>query len=71
MSDGPTKKLIEQAVAEAALKRVEELLPLEERKAVLIAKVRKMHYNASVAQGFAPAQALRLCLYPEMLGPER
>jgi hypothetical protein len=34
----------------------------EARKAVLLAAVRRLHYNASIAQGFSPDEALTLCM---------
>jgi len=36
--------------------------PGEARKAVLLAAVRRLHYNASIAQGFSPDEALTLCM---------
>jgi len=32
--------------------------------AVLLAKVRRVHYDASIAQGFTPDEALTLCMEP-------
>jgi len=37
-------------------------MPLEARKAELLAKMRRLHYNASIAQGFTPDEAIDLCL---------
>jgi len=40
----------------------ENALPGEARKATLLAAVRRLHYDASIAQGFSPDEALALCM---------
>ena len=47
---------------EALFAAAENALPGEARKAVLLAAVRRLHYNASIAQGFSPDEALALCM---------
>ena len=51
------KRLIGAAKTEALFAAAENAMPGEARKATLLAAVRRLHYNASIAQGFTPAQA--------------
>ena len=54
--------MIEEAKAEALFAAAHAALPLEARKAGLLACLRRMHYDASIAQGFTPDEAFELCL---------
>jgi hypothetical protein len=56
------KRMMDAASTEALFAAAENALPGEARKAVLLAAVRRMHYDASIAQGFSPEDALDLCL---------
>jgi len=56
------KRMIEAAKTEALFASAHAAIPLEARKAELLAKMRRLHYNASIAQGFSPDEALDLCL---------
>ena len=49
-------------------KRMIEAAKTEARKATLLAVVRRLHYDASIAQGFSPEDALILCM--ESVGRE-
>ena len=56
------KRMMDAASTEALFAAAENALPGEARKAVLLAAVRRLHYNASIAQGFSPDEALTLCM---------
>ncbi len=56
------KRMMDVASTEALFAAAESALPGEARKAVLLAAVRRLHYNASIAQGFSPDDALILCI---------
>ena len=56
------KRMMDDASTEALFAAAENALPGEARKAVLLAAVRRLHYNASIAQGFSPDEALTLCM---------
>ena len=56
------KRMIEAARTEALFAAAHAAMPLEARKAELLAKMRRMHYDASIAQGFTPDEALTLCM---------
>ena len=56
------KRLIEAVKTDALFAAAENALPGEARKATLLAAVRRLHYNASIAQGFSPDEALALCM---------
>jgi len=56
------KRMIEAAKTEALFAAAHSAMPLESRKAELLAKMRRLHYNASIAQGFSPDEALALCM---------
>jgi len=56
------KRMMYAASTEALFAAAENALPGEARKAVLLATVRRLHYNASIAQGFSPDEALTLCM---------
>jgi len=56
------KRMMGAASAEALFAAAENALPGEARKATLLAAVRRLHYDASIAQGFSPDEALTLCM---------
>jgi len=56
------KRMIEAAKTEALFASAHAAIPLEARKAELLAKMRRVHYDASIAQGFSPEDALILCM---------
>jgi len=56
------KRMMNAANTEALFVAAENALPGEARKATLLAAVRRLHYNASIAQGFTPDEALILCM---------
>ena len=58
----PAKRMIQAAKTEAMFAAAHNAIPLEARKATLLAAVRRLHYNASIAQGFSPEDALILCM---------
>jgi len=56
------KRMIEAAKTGALFASAHAAIPLEARKAELLAKMRRLHYNASVAAGFTADEALTLCM---------
>ena len=56
------KRMMEAAKTEAMFAAAHAAMPIEARKATLLAAVRRLHYNASIAQGFSPDEALTLCM---------
>jgi hypothetical protein len=54
--------MTDTANTEALFVAAHNAMPLEARKAELLAKMRRMRYNASIAQGFTPDEAIDLCL---------
>ena len=56
------KRMMDAASTEAMFAAAENALPGEARKATLLAVVRRLHYDASIAQGFTPDDALILCM---------
>ena len=56
------KRMMDAASTEALFAAAHSAMPLEARKAELLAKMRRMHYDASIAQGFTPDEALTLCM---------
>ena len=56
------KRMTDAASTEALFAAAHAAMPLEARKAELLAKMRWMHYNASIAQGFSQEDAFELCL---------
>ena len=56
------KRMMDAASTEALFAAAHAAMPLEARKAELLAKMRRLHYNANIAQGFAPDEALTLCM---------
>lgn len=45
----------------AALEQMKRSLPIYREHAVTLAKIRKASFDAHIAEGFTPAQALELC----------
>ena len=58
------KRMIDEANIEAMFAAADAAMPGVERGAVLLAKMRRVHYDASIAQGFTPDEALTLCMEP-------
>ena len=56
------KRMMDAASTEALFAAAHAAMHIEARKAELLAKMRWMHYNASIAQGFSPEDAFELCL---------
>jgi hypothetical protein len=56
------KRMISAANTEALFAAAHAAIPLEARKADLLAKMRRLHYKASVAAGFTADEALTLCM---------
>ena len=56
------KRMMDAASTEAMFAAAHNAIPLEARKATLLAAVRRLHYDASIAQGFSPDEALTLCM---------
>ena len=56
------KRMMDAANTEALFASAHAAIPLEARKAELLAKMRRVHYDASIAQGFSPDEALALCM---------
>ena len=59
-------KVMTSAKTDALFHAAREELPQEARKADLLAELRRIHYDASIRKGFAPDQALALCLKPSI-----
>jgi len=56
------KRMMDSAKTEAMFAAAHAALDIEARKATLLAAVRRLHYDASIAQGFSPEDALILCM---------
>jgi len=56
------KRMIEAAKTEALFASAHAAMPMVARQAALLAKMRRVHYDASIAQGFSPRDALILCM---------
>lgn len=54
-------KAMSTAKTNAAFEAARSAMPDEQRRADLIAQVRKIHYDAYIRKGFTPHQALFLC----------
>jgi len=59
-------KVIAAATGHANLAKLAELQPQLENEARMIATIRRIHYDASIKQGFTPDQALALCMKPAL-----
>jgi len=62
VDDAAARRMMAAANTEALFAAAHAAIPLEARKAEMLAKMRRMHYNASIAQGFTPDEALTLCM---------
>ena len=56
------KRMMEAAKADALFAAAHSAMPGVKRQAELMAKMRRLHYDASIAQGFTPDDALILCM---------
>ena len=59
-------KVIAAATGHANLAKLAELQPQLENEARMIATIRRIHYDASIKQGFTSDQALVLCMKPSL-----
>lgn len=59
-------KVMAAATGHANLAKLAELQPHLENEARVIATIRRIHYDASIKQGFTPEQALVLCMKPSL-----
>ena len=59
-------KVIAVTTGHANLAKLAELQPQLENEARMIATIRRIHYDASIKQGFTPDQALALCVKPTL-----
>jgi len=60
------KRVIDSAKSNAAYAHLERLMPDVARQADLVARIRRLNYDASIRQGFTPEQAIILCMKPNM-----
>jgi len=60
------KRVIDNAKSNAAYEQLERMMPEIARQADLTARVRWLHYRASIRAGFTPEQAIELCQNPNM-----
>ena len=56
------KRMMDAAKTEALFAAAHNAMPMVKRQATLLAAVRRLHYDASIAQGFSPEDALILCM---------
>jgi len=56
------KRMMDDAKTDALFAAAHAALPGVKRQAELMAKMRRLHYDASIAQGFTPDAALILCM---------
>jgi len=56
------KRMMDAASTEALFAAAHAAMPGVKRQAELLAKMRRVHYDASIAQGFTPDDALILCM---------
>lgn len=56
------QKLLNEAKMTALFDAAHKAMPDEIRKATLLAKVRRVHYLASLAEGFTADESLVLCV---------
>ena len=56
------KRMMYAANTEALFAAADVAMPGVKRGAVLLAKMRRVHYDASIEQGFTPDEALTLCM---------
>ena len=60
------KRVIDSAKSNAAYAHLKRLMPDVATQADLVARIRRINYDASIRQGFTPEQAIILCLKPNM-----
>lgn len=60
------KQVMDTAARKAALDMVRRQMPEMVEGAQMIASIRRIHYDASIKQGFTPEQALALCMKPSL-----
>ena len=58
------KRMMDDAKTDALFAAAHAAMPGVKRQAELLAKMRRLHYDASIAQGFTPDEALTLCIDP-------
>ena len=58
------KRMMDDAKTDALFAAAHAAMPGVKRQAELMAKMRRLHYDASIAQGFTPDEALTLCIDP-------
>ena len=58
----PAKRMMDAASTGALFAAAHAAMPGVKRQAELLAKMRRLHYDASIAQGFSPDEALTLCM---------
>ena len=56
------KRMMDDAKTDALFAAAHSAMPGVKRQAELMAKMRRLHYDASIAQGFTPDDALILCM---------
>ena len=56
--------VMDQAARKALRETLRLMLPEVAEEALLLAKVRRAHFEASIKEGFSPDQALVLCMKP-------
>ena len=56
------KRMMDDAKTDALFAAAHAAMPGVKRQAELLAKMRRLHYDASIAQGFTPDEALILCM---------
>ena len=56
------KRMMDAARTEALFAAAHAAMPMVARQAALLAKMRRLHYDASIAHGFSPEDALILCM---------
>lgn len=70
MSGKPSnaQALMDQAARKALREALRQMLPEVAEEALLLARIRRAHYEASIKEGFSPDQALALCMKPSFGG---
>ena len=65
MSD-QAKHTIDGAKRAAAFDNIERMIPDFVKEAAMIARIRRINYDASIKEGFTPEQALTVCMKPKL-----
>ena len=60
------KYTIDGAKRAAAFDNIERMIPDFVKEAAMVARIRRIHYDASIKEGFTPEQALALCMKPSL-----